>query len=370
MANFDLAVVGAGIVGLAHALAAVRRGLRVAVIERDASASDASVRNFGFVTVTGQSVEGRARALRSRETWERVAREAGIPILQRGAVIVAQREEANAVLREFAAGPMGEGCELWDAERAKREMPMLALALAPAGALWSPHEIRIEAREAIPRLAAWLASSGVAFHWGSAAFGFEGSRLRHAHGTIEAGAAVFATGNGTRALFPEIAKREGIRLCKLQMMRLAPQSFRLPGVAMSDLSLVRYGGFASQPSAKPLRARLEREREDCLARGIHVIAAQGEDGSLVVGDSHAYGETADAFSDAATDDLILNELGAILHLSADAVTQRWSGYYPVANRPLVREAVGDRARLVVVTSGTGMSMAFDIGEETIAELFG
>ena len=43
-----------GNVGLAHALAAARRGLRVVVIDRDAQANGASVRNFGFVTVTGQ----------------------------------------------------------------------------------------------------------------------------------------------------------------------------------------------------------------------------------------------------------------------------------------------------------------------------
>ena len=54
MPIYDLAVVGAGIVGLAHAFAAAKRGKRVVVIDRDAQANGASVRNFGFVTVTGQ----------------------------------------------------------------------------------------------------------------------------------------------------------------------------------------------------------------------------------------------------------------------------------------------------------------------------
>lgn len=51
---YDVAIVGAGIVGLAHALAAARDGRRVLVIDRDAQANGASIRNFGFVTVTGQ----------------------------------------------------------------------------------------------------------------------------------------------------------------------------------------------------------------------------------------------------------------------------------------------------------------------------
>src|ERR1700676_2658195 len=72
--RFDLAVVGAGIIGLATALAAVRRSLRVVVVDRDAQANGASVRNFGFITVTGQERGSMwSRARRTREVWLEVA---------------------------------------------------------------------------------------------------------------------------------------------------------------------------------------------------------------------------------------------------------------------------------------------------------
>jgi glycerol-3-phosphate dehydrogenase len=45
-AHFDLAVVGAAVLGLASALAATRRGLGVVVIDREAQANSASVRNL------------------------------------------------------------------------------------------------------------------------------------------------------------------------------------------------------------------------------------------------------------------------------------------------------------------------------------
>jgi D-hydroxyproline dehydrogenase subunit beta len=372
MGRFDLAVVGAGIVGLAHALAAARRGLRVCVLERDARADSASARNFGFVTVSGQD-EGdtRRRALRSRDVWEEVTEAAGIAVLQRSAVVVARRAEAFEVLEQFASGPMGAGCELWDGARAAGRLP--ALRSPVHGALSSPHELRVEAREALPRLTAWLAERhGVQFLWGVDATGFDEGGVRHRDGVVAADATVVAPGVGIAGAAPVIARRVGVRTCRLQMMRLAPPAagFRLPGVVMTDLSLLRYGGFASQPAAARLRERLRRECGEALREGVHLIVAQGADGSLVVGDSHHYGAVAEAFSSAAVDALILAQLGDLFYIPAPHVTERWVGYYPVAEvQPLVREALSPRVRLVCVTSGTGMSTAFAVGEETIAELF-
>ncbi len=72
MNSFDMIVVGAGIVGLAHALQAARTGRRILVLDRDAQANGASIRNFGFVTVTGQGAPHTwRRARRARDVWAR-----------------------------------------------------------------------------------------------------------------------------------------------------------------------------------------------------------------------------------------------------------------------------------------------------------
>ncbi len=53
------------------------------------------------------------------------------------------------------------------------------------------------------------------------------------------------------------------------------------------------------------------------------------------------------------------------------IAARWLGTYAsLPDRPMLRLAPAERVRLVVVTSGTGASTSFAIGEETIAELFG
>jgi hypothetical protein len=71
------------------------------------------------------------------------------------------------------------------------------------------------------------------------------------------------------------------------------------------------------------------------------------------------------------DDLILQEMHAVLRLPGARVVERWTGTYAsLPDRLMVREAPLEGVRLVIVTSGTGASTAFAIGEETISELFG
>jgi glycine/D-amino acid oxidase-like deaminating enzyme len=49
----DIAIVGAGILGIAHAYAMARRGRSVVVFERSPQATGASVRNFGMIWPVG-----------------------------------------------------------------------------------------------------------------------------------------------------------------------------------------------------------------------------------------------------------------------------------------------------------------------------
>jgi FAD dependent oxidoreductase TIGR03364 len=364
--RYDCLVVGRGIVGLAHARAAARAGLRVAVIDRETRSVGASIRNFGFITVTGQPAGLTwRRARRSRDIWAEIAPRAGIAVLQRGLLTCARRAEAMTVLREFAAGPMGEGCRVLS----RGELPA-GLGGSLEGALHSPHELRVESRDAVPRLAAYLADAhGVEFLPRAAVLGVETGRVHTARGALSADSIVVCPGTDLVSLFPDEMERRGVTLCKLHMMRLAAPGIRLPAPLMSDLSLVRYGGYATA-SLPQLRARLQAEQPACLAHGVHLIVVQGEDGSLVVGDSHHYGHSPDPFQPEAVDRLILDELAAVAALAQTPVVERWVGVYPSGPEPAFIAAPAPGVRLVQVTSGTGASTAFALAEETIADLMG
>ena len=368
--TYDLAVVGAGIVGLAHALMAARRGLRVVVIDRDAQANGASVRNFGFVTVTGQE-RGTCwrRAMRSRDVWAEVAPEAGIAVEHRGLVVAARRPEATSVLEAFMATEMGEGCRLLSPAEAQAVVPGLK-AEALDGALHSSHEIRVESRDAIPKLARWLeARHGVVFRRNTVVRSVAPPVVETSSGTIRADKVVVCPGDDFLTLFPERIAAYRVTKCKLHMMRVAPGAgFRLGAAVMSDLGLVRYLGYAALPEAAALKARLVAEQGDALEHGVHLIAVQSADGSLVVGDSHHYGTTPDPFAPDFVDRIILDEFDRVLDVPGARVAERWTGIYASApDRLMFADAPSSDLRIVMVTSGTGASTAFGIAEDVIGE---
>lgn len=371
--SYDLAVIGAGIVGLGVALAAARQGRPVVVIERHPAAIGASIRNFGFVTVSGQRAGDHwARALRSRDVWNGIVAEAGIEVLHRGLVMPARRAEAGAVLEAFLATPMGKDCRLINKAEAQAIVPALRLEDAEA-ILYSPHELRVESREAVAKLAAYLADKyGVDFLWGAAAHAIDDRGVETSRGRVGAEVAVVCPGDDFSSLYPERLAPYGLDVCTLQMLRIAPSAATRFGAAvMSDLSFARYEGFAALPQARALDARLDREEAEKRAAGIHLIAVQSSDGSLVVGDSHVYGDAPAPFATARFDDLILDEFDQVFDLPDRQVVERWTGSYAHASdRTVLIDAPEPHVRLVLVTGGTGASTAFSLGEEVVEDLYG
>jgi len=368
---FDLAVVGAGIIGMSCARAAAMKGLRVIVIDRDSQSNGASVRNFGFVSVTGQE-RGTAwsRARRTCAIWEELAEQAEFPILQRGLWMTTRRPEAVAILEAFLETEMGEGCKILSRAAARARCGEIVNEQVQA-VLSSSIDLRVESREAIPRIAAWLAARlGVVFLRQTAVLAAAPPRIETSRGVVEAGAVVVCPGDDMVSLYPERIAKYQVTRCKLQMLRLTDPGFHLPGIVMSDLGLIRYPGFSALAEAAPLRASLEAGQGEHVKHGIHLIVVQSADGSLVVGDSHHYAATPDYFTDERIDQLILEEFSAATGRPPPAVRERWVGTYASADRTMFIDAPACDVRLVMITSGSGASIGFAIGEEVVTDLFG
>jgi D-hydroxyproline dehydrogenase subunit beta len=371
MERFDLAVVGAGIVGLAAALAGAKRGLRVVVIDRDGQACGASVRNFGFITVSGHERASMwARARRTRDVWCEVAAAAGIPIQQRGMWMIVRRRESLEVVREFLATEMASGCRLLTPAEARLRCPQIQ-APHMSAVLESTLEVRVESREAVPRLAAWLASAyGVHFVRSTTVRSIEVPSVHTSHGVVYARRVAVCPGDDFNGLYAERLSGYALTRCKLQMLRLASPGFRVPAALMSDLGLGRYLGYAELPAASALKARLAEEQPEHVKHGVHLIVVQSSDGGLIVGDSHHYAPTPDPFAHEEIDQLILDEFRAALGIEPPPTIERWIGTYASAtDRHVLIDAPERAVRIAIVTSGAGASTGFAIGEEVVTSLF-
>src|ERR1700743_2825343 len=106
----DIAVIGGGILGLAHAYVFARAGKRVALFERSTRARGASVRNFGMIWPLGQHAgEMRDLALRSRRMWLEALEAARLSYRPVGSLHVAYHDDEAGLLREVAGIGTGGG---------------------------------------------------------------------------------------------------------------------------------------------------------------------------------------------------------------------------------------------------------------------
>jgi FAD dependent oxidoreductase TIGR03364 len=367
--KYDLVVVGAGIVGLAHAWMAAKRGLRVAVLEKNSRCTGASVRNFGFITVTGQRAgDTWRRAMRSRDLWAEVAPQAGIPICHQGLIVVGQRDESIDILESFKKSEMGEHCSLLTTEAIRDRFPEIRGELA-LGALYSPHEIRVESKDAIGQLTQWLSQQlNVDFFFDHELLEINLPQLRTARHIFQTDKLVLCPGTELNGVAEQYLAPHSLTHTQLQMLRVKPtNALRLQAAVMSDLSLVRYAGYTGLNCPQHLLNRLNQEEKACLDAGIHLIVVQSQDGSLVVGDSHHPAHDVEPFAQECVDTLILEQLKRTLSIDNYQVTQRWIGKYPVgrSDTDALILAPNSHTRVVSVISGTGASTAFGLAEEVM-----
>jgi D-hydroxyproline dehydrogenase subunit beta len=366
-AKVDVAIVGAGIVGLAHAVEAVRRGLSVVVVERDDRATGASVRNFGHGCFTVQADDALHYALVARERWLELAELAGFWVSDAGTVVVARAEDELAVLDEFAALRNGQ-VELLEpdevAARATLDSPDIL------GGAWLPLDLRVDARAALPALAAWLQAQGVEFRWATAAVGAETSRLATSRGDIEAELVVVASGHDLDRLFPEVAEVAGLERCSLHMLRVAsPGDRRIDPAVLTGLSLLRYRGFAECPSLAAVHDRFARDHPQLLDADVNLMLTQRPDGDLTIGDTHAYARTPSPFRDEQLDELLLAQTAALLGVDHLAVHERWRGIYAHApGREFLVASPAPGVRAVAVTSGIGMTTALGLAPAVLDDV--
>jgi FAD dependent oxidoreductase TIGR03364 len=371
LAESDVLIVGAGIVGLAHACAALARGLSVTVIDRDARAVGASVRNFGHCCVTAQSGELLELALVAREKWLDYSAKAGFFSIESGALAIARSATELAVLEELSESRGRGRVKLLTARAARDQLGRGKASPSKdiiGGALLRD-DLRVDPREGVRSLARWLAAQpGVTFFWQTSYLGSTGDGAATSRGDIRASRTILCVGHDLDYLYPELAATAKIERCALQMMRVdAPDSLVLRPAVLTGTSMLRYPAFAETSAAVALKAELAGERPELLEIGANVMFTQRPNGTLIVGDSHRYAKTMDPFLAEKVSRILLAEVAAILGVAELKVKERWQGVYASsARQSFLIEEPAPGVTAAIVTSGVGMTISFGLAEKTFA----
>lgn len=370
--NKDIAIVGAGIVGLAHALAAAKQGLQVVVFERNSYAVGASIRNFGMVWPIGQP-QGylRERALRSREIWQETAKNAPFTLDTCGSLHLAYREDEMAVLEEFVAKETQGNVSLLSASEVAEKSPG-AVTKGLLGGLYSSTECTVDPREAIASLAKLLEEKyQVEFRFNTVVKAINYPQIQAGEEIWRAEKIFICSGSDFETLYPATYSASGMTKVKLQMMRTYPQpdSWKLGPSLCGGLTLTHYSSFADCNSLEALKARIKSETPHFVQWHIHVMMSQNGLGELIIGDSHEYGLTLDPFDRDFINQYILDYLQGFAHVPELKIAETWHGIY--AKLPGKTEYIGEPESGVTIVnglSGAGMTLSFGLAEENLAKV--
>ena len=381
----DVVVVGAGIIGLAHAAHAVANGLTVTIIERDHHAAGASVRNFGHCCITAQSGELYELAKTSRKYWLEFAEQAGFWAVESGAVVLARTDAEMAVLRELSAAREPGQVQLLSPAATRERLDPVAAGLPDGGtrqSVWPGlvggaflrDDLRVDPRTTVAKLAEWLSRQpGVELHWNTAALGFsqspDGVTVQTSRGALRAKQVFVCVGHDVDYLFPDLAAEHRIQRCALQMSLAAgPAGVRFTPAVLTATSMLRYPAFTDMPAAEALRSEVEAKQPELLDIGANVMFTQRPDGTIILGDSHHYHRTADPFLDETVTDALNNDISGRIGRPLEII-ERWQGIYASSDvAPILVRDIQPGVTVVSVTSGVGMTLSFGLAHRNVSRL--
>ena len=369
-------IVGGGVLGTMHAVAARRRGFEVVHLEREAEARGASVRNFGLIWVSGRKA-GRelGLALRARELWAELgARVPGLGFRAAGSLTLATGDAELALLKEAAALPDAErrGFELLDPTAVRDVNP--ALRGEFAGGLLCRADAIVEPRQALPALRGYLAARGQGtsgYTWlpGREVTEVVPNAVRDHTGAWHRGDLVIlcpgAAHTGVAGASLARGGVLGVRRVRLQMMQTAPLAERVT-TALADGDSLRYYPAYDLPG----RVQLPPQAAAAGRARAQLLLVQRADGGLTIGDTHEYVEPFAFDVDEDAYEHLRARAEALLGAPIPQVRRRWAGVYSEVDPGVAGGALYHRAEVepgvVLVTGpgGRGMTCSPAIAEET------
>lgn len=382
MQKYDLIVVGAGNLGAFHAYHALKLGKKVLLLERDSAPKEATVRNFGQIVPSGQSLNdwfdyGR----KSLKIYNEIQSKTDITVRKNGSYYLASDEDELMLLVESAYlfAERDYKAKLLTAKDCLKKVDGLRKNYA-LGGLYFPKELSVEPRQMIHLVIKFMVENmGLEYRNNTTVIDCQPRTdltvvVTADNQKIFAEKVVICNGYDFKVLFPNVFSESNMSICKLQMLQTHPQhKLELPGNILTGLSIRRYDSFKSCNSYKSVKKTEFHKQYDSF--GIHILFKQAQNGSIIIGDSHEYTDInenskLDFGTNNGINELILSEAKRILNLPNWIIDTCWNGYYAKTKDDTIFQYNIDKKIFIVSgIGGKGMTTAPGFAQESIENIF-
>lgn len=380
--KYDLIVIGGGILGTFHAYHALKRGLKVAIIEQDKMPQAATTRNFGQVVPSGMNTKWQNYGRESLRIYKEIQNQFDITVRQNGSVYLASNAEELRLIEELAAINTKNDyvSTLFTKAECLEKYPGLKSDYV-LGGLFFPEEVTVEPRTMIHRLQRYMTAGGN-FDLITNTKVIQVERIFDEVEVLtadmkiwKADQVIICNGSDFKTLYPELFAKSDLEVSKLQMLQTKSQgNYTLPGSLLTGLSIRRYEAFYECPSFKEIKAK---ENPESLEKkwGVHLLFKQATDGSVILGDSHEYADAKDMDDlgfglNMDIDNFMIAEAKKIIDLPTYEIQDRWFGVYSQCKtQDIFQKIIADRIHIVTGIGGKGMTGSAGFSKEHIKNIF-
>ncbi|AZJ36493.1 TIGR03364 family FAD-dependent oxidoreductase [Tenacibaculum singaporense] len=380
--KYDLIVVGGGVLGTFHAYHAAKKGLSVAILEKDNKPQGATVRNFGQVVPSGMNQKWQNYGRESLAIYKEIQEQFDVSIRQNGTVYIASNEEEVQLIEELHQINKNNSytSQLLTKEQCLDKYAGLRSDYCKAG-LFFPEEVTVEPRVMILRLHEFMKKElNVTIHYNTYVIATNNvnggvSVLTSNSEELLASKVIVCNGSDFKTLYPSIYNESDLIVSKLQMMQTKPQkNYQLDGSILTGLTIRRYEAFEECASWNTIKAKEDPNSFE-KKYGVHILFKQATDGSVILGDSHEYA-TAKNIDDLGfdlnedIDNFMIQEAKKIIDLPTYEIQHRWAGFYSQCKtKDLFEHSVGENIYIVTGIGGKGMTGSAGFSKESINKLF-
>jgi len=380
--QYDLIVVGAGILGTFHALHALRLGKSVLLTEKDQYPVNATVRNFGQAVASGMPSDWFDYARRSTELYKEIQQESDISVRNNGTVYLSSDDDETQLLHELKErmDTIDYEAQLLSVDDCLAKWPSLKKEYCKGG-LFFPQEVSVEPNQLIYRLIEYAVAKypKLTYKPSTAVLdcvvvGDQVQITTAAKQVFTAEKAIICNGGEFKLLFADLFSQSGIILSKLQMMRTVPMpEVQLEGNILTGLSIRRYESFQECPSYA--RISTPEHYKECQKWGIHILFKKAVDGSIIIGDSHEYADVNHTDDlgfgiNSHINELMLQAAQEIVSFDVRQIASTWAGFYPQHNsKHIVEYDIEHRIHIRTSIGGKGMTSSAGYAEASIKKIY-